>query len=122
VPFAYTLYRRLECLTDGKLTELSLPKRIALLDPEFKTEENIHKIGAYSVAVETNRFENDYRVFEKVCLALNDRTVDPFELSPPSVAEIAWALFEIRLKKPRFKFSNEVSKYAVSVLKSEGFW
>lgn len=104
-----------------KLAEVKPSVRLLALPKELRTTENANKLSAYTVAVETNRFENDYRVFEKVVLALNGLTVDPEELHPPTIPEICWALYEISLKKRAFSFSEEICLYVAQVAKQEGY-
>jgi len=120
--FGYTLYRMVEDIFGAKLPEIRLSLRFAVLPQEVKTQENKLKLYAYSVGVETNRFENDYRVFEKVCLQLNDRIVDPEEFSPPAVHEICWAIRELGYRKPVFAFSDEVKTYIVEILLENGYF
>lgn len=57
-----------------------------------------------------NVFEH-WHVFEKTCVALNDRHVDFHEMQDLTVAEIAWALFVIRMLDSESKFSEEVLAY-----------
>jgi len=103
--FAYTLYKL------AKPRGYTLEERFESLPKELQTEENRQKLFAYIVAVETERFETNWQVFEKVCLTLNDRQIDPEVLEKPVVAEVAWAIVEVQLEKPILGFSEEIHKY-----------
>jgi len=107
--FAYTLYKL------AKPKGYTLEERFRSLPRELQTEENKQKLFAYIVAVETERFETNWQVFEKVCLTLNDRQIDPEILEKPSIPEIAWAVVEVQLEKPIIGFLPEVRKYVQQV-------
>jgi len=110
-----------EELFGEKLPEIRLELRVLALPEEIRRDpKERNKLFAYSTGVETNEFENDYRAFEKIALALNDRDVDPERLSPPSVAEAAWAVEELGRKKPAFAFSPEVKEYIVTLMLQQG--
>jgi len=103
--FAYTLYKL------AKPRGYTLEERFESLPKELQTEENRQKLFAYIVAVETERFETNWQVFEKVCLTLNDRLIDPEVLEKPLIPEVAWAIVEVQLEKPILGFSQQIHNY-----------
>lgn len=79
------------------------------------------KIGAIITLNTSERFYQQWEVFEDVCKAFNHEMIHFEDLTPLSVEELAWGLVEAKLNDETFsKLSGDVMAYCQTVLKSEG--
>ena len=84
------------------------------------SDEVLGKIMAGIVLKTTSRFWNDIVPFEKIALALNDRSVSFTEYQELSPAEIAWAVTEAGFIKHPEPLGNDVKIYIAKILHDEG--
>ena len=85
-------------------------------------EINLSKIHALITAVSTNSFYHHWGAFMAICKTLNN-SEDPVEMDDPLlVAEMAWAVTEVRLAddKPH-EWNHDVKAFVGKILEEEGF-
>ena len=85
------------------------------------SDEVLGKIMAGIVLKTTSRFWNDIVPFEKIALALNDRSVSFTEYQELSPAEIAWAVTEAGFITQPEPFGDDVKIYIAKILHDEGY-
>lgn len=83
--------------------------------------QNEDKIMALKVLLNTNRFWEESRVFEKVCLAFNHKIVDWMVVQEPGVHEMSAARALIDRYIDEQEFSDEVKTYVAGVAIHAGF-
>lgn len=81
----------------------------------------LDKIMAGIVLKTTSKFWNDIVTFEKVALALNNRSVSFTEYQDLSPAEIAWAVTEAGFITHPEPFGDDVKIYIAKKLHDEGY-
>lgn len=80
-----------------------------------------NKIRAVQMLRISNKCYTDFRVFEKIVLALNDIPIDwdMVELAEPE--EVGYAIHEIKNIYPDAEFGREVAAYIAAICAQEGF-
>lgn len=84
-------------------------------------EDKMDAIRAMSACFTTDRPWEDFRVFEKVVLTLNDRLVFGDIVQDLDIKEIAYAVEILKKMFPSNMFNDEVSKYIAIEATQEGF-
>lgn len=84
-------------------------------------DETLSRIMAGIVLKTTSGFWNEITTFEKVALALNNRSVSFGEYQEISPAEIAWAVTEAGLITRPEPFDDDVEIYIAKKLHDEGY-
>lgn len=84
-------------------------------------EENMNTIKAIGTCFTTDVPWEDFRVFEKVVLCLNDRLVFGDIVQDLDIKEIALAVHVMKKLFPEKQFNDEVSKYIAIEAVQEGF-
>ena len=85
-------------------------------------EINLAKLHALITAVSTNSFYHHWGAFMAICKTLNN-SEDPMDMDDPLiVAEMAWAVTEVRLadEKPH-EWNHDVKTFVGKILEEEGF-
>lgn len=85
------------------------------------SDEVLGKIMAGIVLKTTSRFWNDIVPFEKIALALNNRSVSFTEYQELSPAEIAWAVTEAGFITHPEPLDDDVKIYIAKILHDEGY-
>lgn len=85
------------------------------------TSKQVCQILALGNVMKNHSAFEDYHVFQKTVLEINDRTVDFSFHQDLGVPEIEWAVCVMRMIDPVFPFSNEVLSFMAVHLHEEGF-
>jgi hypothetical protein len=86
----------------------------------YPNEESKNKLMALKVLLSNDYFWQEWEVFEKICVAFNDRLPEFQFMDELSMAEIALAVaLAAKIKKRTFK--HEVQAYVASVAHEDGY-
>lgn len=79
------------------------------------------KLAAIIVLLTTDRFYNEWEVFENIGHAFNHNIVFPAQMQPLEAEEANWVIYEAELLDESFlSFSSDVKAYLRTILHTEG--
>jgi hypothetical protein len=98
------------------------------LEPEPETicnimkvnEEDCSKILACETALVTHHAFEQFHVFQKFCVCINDRKVDFKTHQEVTPSEVEWGVLCLRMIDPVYPFSNEVLGFIAAILYNDG--
>jgi len=85
-------------------------------------ESNKDQIQALISAITTDRFYNEFEVFEAICKSLNNEDPDFEDSTPLSPEEASWGIYEVLLNddEPQ-EFHQDINSYLQIILRDNGF-